>query len=780
MPTSFFSSIFSHVLTLSCLVTAAISADAVTTTSTDGNVVTTVTDDTTVSIQGEWDTTYNTMKLYQSDTTIVGTYEFDSGELVGEVRGQVLYGWWREEGNTKSCGPESAWSGPFIFTFNDLTSRFTGDWGSCDVTFSDLDAMATKWTGTLISRDVIDAERPTGISTDGVTDSASTDSSTANGTSSNSTVSATTVYDPSTDANLSNTASVGVRAIYNAYVAAKENGEPPMAAFDTAMGTTTTVFSAYGVETSVTESIIADGRSLFEREISEGRDDLSAFIYVVNYMVEKAKKEIAKQEVATYIDENGVTEANFNETHLNELIAIVENLGIAIDDTASFRQLVIGIIRENTSTITSTSDCASFNQITNQCMDSVYYLEEHAIETDDYNGTITSQADKNSREETVQLIQYAVASSDGSIRESSLTLPDSSQLQNMVDRYVSTLNTSLGSVRIETEADGRAALSYLQDGKRTGMIVPPGFTTVLNEDGSATSKVQTDKAKIEIANRKDGVVWAVIELEDRIIHHMVPMESNSSTSEVLSKADFLARQTTSTNSAQKSRALSDDDFYAVVNSFESSRNFTAYEREGEESVVVEVDSESASFDDAVTVDEERTIILTEGEATLTNQDGSTQEMETGVEYEIPVTEAEETDYRTIWKEGEMTLVDGWNLIAIPVNESVVDIQQNFGDYEVAWSYSAKNVTWIKNPDSIFPGEALWINTSAKSLSFEGTDYGIDTGALVPGWNLLGIGSEIEDITVSFDFEESYKYQEGSWTRNPLKVFRGQGVWVKFP
>lgn len=775
---SFFPSRLLHVLLVGCLVTVAVSDEIATSTgvtsvSTDDNVVTTLTDGATVSIQGVWETTWNTMNLYQTGTVIVGTYEYDSGELVGELRGQVLYGWWREAGNSKSCGPGEAWSGPFVFTFDEATEQFTGDWGYCSETHSDLTPQGSTWTGSLTTRDVVETDRPTSISTDDVNSSFSENSQ---GTSAGS----ATVYDPTTDSNLSENAPEGLRQIYNVYVAAKDAGQSSEEAFETAMQTATDVFEAYGVDASTVAEILLEGQTLFGREISEGRNDKSALIYIENYMLKKVVTEVAKQDVAVYIVENGVTEANFNDTHLSELIAMVEELGIEIENEENFKEMVLGIIRQTTSTIMATADCDNFNQMTDQCMDAVYYLQEHFITSEEYNGTLTSQASKNSKNETVQLIQYVIETLDGTQKETSITLPDSSQLENLVDRYVSTLKTSLGSVRVETEADGAVSLDYVQEARQTSILIPSGYDTVLNEDGSVNAKTVTEKVTNEIAVRKDGVVWAVIELDDKLIHHMVPMEANSSTSEVLSKEAYLARQTTTTNSAQKSRALSSDDFYAVVNSFESSRNFTAFEREGEESVVVEVDSDSASFDDVVTVDEERTITLTGGEATLVNQDGSTQTMEAGTAYEVPVTEAEETDYRTIWENGEMTLTDGWNLVALPVNESVVDVQEGFGNYEVAWSYSAAHATWTKNPDSLIPGEALWIKTTARGLSFEGNSYATDIQSLPSGWNLLGVGSETEDITVSLGLTESYKYQEGSWTQNPLKTFRGQGVWVKLP
>lgn len=98
-----------------------------------------------------YDTTYSRMYLYlEADGTVYGRYEYDMGEVTGQMTGDLLLGWWREGGNAKECGPNNAWSGPIAYRFTDNLLAFTGDWGYCPETPQDLDATDGTWNGTSV------------------------------------------------------------------------------------------------------------------------------------------------------------------------------------------------------------------------------------------------------------------------------------------------------------------------------------------------------------------------------------------------------------------------------------------------------------------------------------------------------------------------------------------------------------------------------------------------------------------------------------------------------
>jgi hypothetical protein len=108
-----------------------------------------------------WNTNWNEMTLTQTGNQINGTYDYDDGEITGTLTqtdtGLLLTGWWRENGNSKACGDNDAWSGPIMFLFNPVENTFTSDWATCSSDHSSLDATSTDWQGSLISGSLDDS-----------------------------------------------------------------------------------------------------------------------------------------------------------------------------------------------------------------------------------------------------------------------------------------------------------------------------------------------------------------------------------------------------------------------------------------------------------------------------------------------------------------------------------------------------------------------------------------------------------------------------------------------
>jgi len=104
-----------------------------------------------VAEESLWDTNWNFMKLWRDGNSVTGEYIHDNGVLAGTLDGNILKGWWREYNNAIECGPDSNWSGPFVFHFSDDWKSFSGDWGYCDKRIEDLnpDSPSRPWTGTL-------------------------------------------------------------------------------------------------------------------------------------------------------------------------------------------------------------------------------------------------------------------------------------------------------------------------------------------------------------------------------------------------------------------------------------------------------------------------------------------------------------------------------------------------------------------------------------------------------------------------------------------------------
>gem|GEM_PF-2383022 len=78
---------------------------------------------TSCSWAGTWSTTYNTMRLTQSGSSVAGTYDYNSGRISGTASGATLSGRWDE--NTETPGGD----GGFVLTMSADCKSFFGNWG---------------------------------------------------------------------------------------------------------------------------------------------------------------------------------------------------------------------------------------------------------------------------------------------------------------------------------------------------------------------------------------------------------------------------------------------------------------------------------------------------------------------------------------------------------------------------------------------------------------------------------------------------------------------------
>ena len=73
------------------------------------------------------------MNLRQNGRAVTGSYSSDGGEIAGEMNGNVLEGWWIENGSNERCATarngRHHW-GRVRWTFDG--DRFAGTWSYCD------------------------------------------------------------------------------------------------------------------------------------------------------------------------------------------------------------------------------------------------------------------------------------------------------------------------------------------------------------------------------------------------------------------------------------------------------------------------------------------------------------------------------------------------------------------------------------------------------------------------------------------------------------------------
>jgi hypothetical protein len=85
------------------------------------------------TIAGKWRTSEGELTLVQSGPSVKGSYTSDGGEIVGEMNGNVLEGYWIENGSAERCATAKNgrhhW-GRIRWTFEG--GRFSGSWSYCD------------------------------------------------------------------------------------------------------------------------------------------------------------------------------------------------------------------------------------------------------------------------------------------------------------------------------------------------------------------------------------------------------------------------------------------------------------------------------------------------------------------------------------------------------------------------------------------------------------------------------------------------------------------------
>ncbi len=99
----------------------------------------------------EWDSNYKRIYLSKNGKNISGTYDYAGGKITAIIEGKVLKGWWSETDDSRNCGPNKQWSGPFIFKFSSDGKSFTGQYGKCSNGQKDFNSLDGDWHGHLVS-----------------------------------------------------------------------------------------------------------------------------------------------------------------------------------------------------------------------------------------------------------------------------------------------------------------------------------------------------------------------------------------------------------------------------------------------------------------------------------------------------------------------------------------------------------------------------------------------------------------------------------------------------
>jgi hypothetical protein len=160
----------------------------------------------------------------------------------------------------------------------------------------------------------------------------------------------------------------------------------------------------------------------------------------------------------------------------------------------------------------------------------------------------------------------------------------------------------------------------------------------------------------------------------------------------------------------------------------------------------------------------------------------------------------------VFEKESIDLVEGWNLISlplIPLDSDIDVVVAGILDYVISvWHYNAATATWHTfapgappDLDSMEDGKAYWINMeAAQTLNLAGSEMPKGTQLppaydVVVGWNMVGFKATNNATAANYldgtEYVRIYGFKDGAWFTIPgpgydsPEMEPGRGYWVAF-
>ncbi|MGB6874176.1 MAG: hypothetical protein WBE46_08640 [Dehalococcoidia bacterium] len=172
-----------------------------------------------------------------------------------------------------------------------------------------------------------------------------------------------------------------------------------------------------------------------------------------------------------------------------------------------------------------------------------------------------------------------------------------------------------------------------------------------------------------------------------------------------------------------------------------------------------------------------------------------------------LTAATVTVSQGVFEQESITLVEGWNLISlplIPLDSAINAVLAGILDYIISvWHYDVAITAWrsfvpdaASDLSSMTDGKAYWINMdAAQNLTLAGRENAVPPALppiynVVAGWNMVGFKSTATNVTAAdyldgTEYVRIYGFENGAWFTIPgpdydnPKMEPGRGYWVAF-
>lgn|GEM_PF-4612493 len=355
-------------------------------------------------------------------------------------------------------------------------------------------------------------------------------------------------------------------------------------------------------------------------------------------------------------------------------------------------------------------------------------------------------------------LNIAIKESNKKIGETKLKAPSNAKL--IMDSSGNSIITTDSGVEIEAKRDGGVKVNHNQfniDIKEYGSSVE------ISEDSSITITKNSGANISKIQIKPTGEIEAKLIKPSGVEYNFdFPINSNN-------------KNIVLDNSALVGEYKALDRFFIVKDN-----NYKRAIQYGNTSVEIVPISNNTKFEEKLYLDKNyRGIILREGEAQVIVDSRST-DMEIDKEYIIIIENASILSSIYNKTQNYLYISKGWSLISSPINREL-NISKTF--YSSELNYKFNNNSWIKNPQSLKPNEGIWIKYSFDfNVYFDEYNttksYEFNSSILNSGWNLAGVGSDIDLRESSFKVIWAFDNINKKWIKNPSILNRGYGAWVK--
>ena len=490
-----------------------------------------------------------------------------------------------------------------------------------------------------------------------------------------------------------------------------------------------------------------------------------------------------------FIAKQGLTQAEVSATDVE-----VNGLSVTVPTTAKFIEVITdggsltfqikGELEEPVEATTPATNVVTpdgATTTTNEEGNEVIETEEQTLDDGTTSKTSVEIKDDGTKESLIAITDPTT----GETEETTITVPTDTKVEIKDDgSIVQSFETDEVSNEVTVSNSGETkAVVSTTTGEKREFNVPSGASTTISDDGSTTAinEVQREDGRniqTQVETKADGSLEAKALLDDSSNTRVIKFTSGQILARYSARREFsnVKIQVLFDDSNKRVKKITGGSFFVTFSArrefsykYEISSANRAIEVTGED-IIITPSSEETIFEETQSFDGSRVLKVVSGEATIT-ADGEVIVMEIGEEYALPAIKLK-----------TLNLIQGWNLISLPV-DIVVDDFETLGSYEKLAKFSDSKWVLDSAITDIKKSEGFWIKMSNDTeIDFSGYEYTPTATNITSKWNLLGTGKEVdvEEFKTKNSIDAIYKFDAPNkqWLLTPSTIDAGDGFWAK--